>query len=680
MDALDPAFAPDGSLQKAVNARYRPGGITLWQAEGREQAGTAGGIGGIAGIAWDDPYVPELIYFDGANVQIWPAATVPTDPRFAVSTDIDNVAATPDLMGTLPWEVVPVAGGFFILDGAQPKFVYRIINQRTLVGGYVNGLRGLSIAGVREFKGYRTKPVPATAADINPVVVLSRVAGTTTLSPRSGYTYWAVFLKDASKGIQYGNPLSGGCGTGSVAASIEASPFGSGLGDITIKIHITFAEFLDTSWDYLAVYRNSSGTAVVNSVATSAFPNGIQVGVIRKGDSAWTTQMDQGYAYVRLTVKESQLAAMSNLETNAVFESVVASAAGRTLGVSRDDPPPMRSSTGDVFLDCLMLNDLDNPRKVVYSYPGLYQQFPSGLYYLTFNSGDNDKVTVIKSIGQSAIVLTNTSMWRVSTLPTSADFDFSHGDVQTLLAESTGCPRPQAATRAHLPAPFGTVCVWVSGRGVFATNGFDVAELTSHVDWKKMAVKLDDCHLVDDPLEHRLILHDGNNNLYYLHYHPTHISDGMLAITGPIQRPGGVAHLFKFYIEGGTPQVASIDSAGHLLYEGLGATDDSTGEILGIEAVTKEYYPNGLGAAGSVPKLFAHIAANPSIDGTYGVLATPGPDQNTEVAILESVTRQLFCTSRSIYTEFLTFTLAGAGARDFGINAVGWDWDDHGTT
>ena len=689
-NAMDKAYAPEGSLTKTQNCRYRPGSITLWQAEGRAQAGTSGGIGSIVGLAWDPPYGPELIYWDGGNFRRWKAATSHTADSFLDTLSFSNVADGAESSGPLHFEIVVVPGGALILDGSKPKYVSRITAE---VYGHSEGETSIALAGIRTFEGFKTRAIPGSGVSQGIPINASTTSGTSDLSPQRGYTYWAVFRNNPvstasttlpGDSLIYGTPGRGGCGTGGVATTVVADPAGTGVnGDIRLLINISVEEYEDNTWSYLAVYRNKDGTTTNPGglTTTSIFPNGIEVGVIPKSASNWSRHWDGAQYYWQCDIKESQLAAASIYEDGLPYEFVAASAAGRTTGTSRDDAPPKRVSTGDVYLDCMLMNDLDNPRKVVYSFPGLYQQFPMGLYYLTFNSSENDQVSAIRSLGQVAIVLTTTACWRLSSLPTAADFDFSHGEVQTLLAESTGCPRPQAATKAHLPQPFGTVCCWVSARGIFATNGFDVVELTAHIDWKGMNVSLDKCNLVDDPINHRLVFHDGNDNLYYLHYHPTHITSGILAITGPILRPGGISHLFRFYTEGGIPQVASLDRVGHLFYEGVGNTDESTGDVVVMEAQTKEYYPGGIGAIGSVPKVFAHIAAIPTINGTYSILFEQGPDPDHLVLTpLDFVTRQLFTSSQNVFTETLTFIMTGSGAQDFGINAIGWDWDDHGTT
>lgn len=678
-DAMDPAFSPDGSLKKAVNSRYRPGSTTLWQAEGRSMAGSAGGISQIAGLAWDPPLKPELIYWDGAEYQLWPAAISPIDDGFQTSTDLTNIATNAH-NGTSPWEVVSVPGGFFLFDGTKPKFITNYLKslpppaiQRVLT-------KNLSNAGIPALGPKYTDTGALVYEDLGTISALRR-AGTCSLSPNAGYWYWAVLASNSvsHSSRQYGGPLVGG-----IRYSVDSMPYGivsgtsSANGDIRVTITLGTDIYADPKWDYVYVYRNKDGT-VVNSygVAAPAYPNGICVRKIPKSSFTYFAP-SAGYRYYTYVFDESTSTVAGD---GHVFDYVTASVDGRSAGDAKNGELPRRVTCGDVYQDCLMINDLDNPRMVRYSYPGQYQSFPNSLFFLTMNSTDADAVTAIKNLGQVAIVLTSTTCWRVSSLPTSSDFDFSHGEVQTILAESTGTSRSQAVTKAHLPQPYGTVCCWVSGRGIFATNGFDVIELTSHIDWKKINVKLDKCNLVDDPMEHRLVFHDGNSNLYYLHYHPAHVTDGVLAITGPITRPGGVSHLFRFYTEGGLPQVASLDATGHLLYEGLNNMDESTGTTVLMDAETKEYYPGGIGAVGSVPKVMAHVAAIPTLNGTYIIGAEQGPDaDHLEYTALEQVTRQLFVSSKNMFTETLTFKMAGSGSQDFGINAVGWDWDDHGTT
>jgi len=71
--------------------------------------------------------------------------------------------------------------------------------------------------------------------------------------------------------------------------------------------------------------------------------------------------------------------------------------------VAKNGPAPS-SSTGDLFEDQLVVNDVSNPALIRWSYPGDPEAFPA-TYYLDFETRQNDRVTNIKVVNGRLIIM-----------------------------------------------------------------------------------------------------------------------------------------------------------------------------------------------------------------------------------------------------------------------------------
>src|SRR3990172_2338865 len=127
--ATDPAVSPEGSLQLAKNARYRPGDLAIWQSEGRQIVGDGshGVIEAVTGIQWDpgstvdgiQPELSQVLYVNANSLKTIPALAAASDPGMNSKRTLSvPTGVTPDLLsGHL--STVQYANEHFVLTGGD---------------------------------------------------------------------------------------------------------------------------------------------------------------------------------------------------------------------------------------------------------------------------------------------------------------------------------------------------------------------------------------------------------------------------------------------------------------------------------------------------------------------------------------------------------------------------------
>lgn len=658
--ALDPAFMPQGGLVLAQNARYRPGEQGIFQAEGRLRCGSGGQGEGrpitqLAGLRWDDA-PPRILYrLANGGVREVAAASNPTSLAF----DLPRTPTAPGvLLGDSPWEVIAVNSQHVLLTGGPPLW---------LEVGNPTAVRPLGVA--------QPGSTGQGSGLVTSATFVSQAPGG--LLP-GGYWYWATWNKNTT-GLQ-GSGISGTA----LATDAKSANATGAVGVNNVDVVITTPAAIPTGVTSIILWRNADPVTVTSVYGTTtipqAWPFGIGIGYI--------TNLLPNTTY---TVRDTGSAPASPLNafpaaSRPEFPYVVVSVDGLRAFDGKYGRPPLRSTAGDVFEDSLCLNDLDNPRKMVFSYPSEHEAFP-GVFFITFNTRHRDKITAIRSLGRSLGVFLERSVWRVNWLPAQSDFDFARGSVSDLVVEEFGAFSPQGVTRFHLPGR-GPLLAWIGELGVYATDLFEWFNLTDQVDWKALDIKVRNpvgavpthtATLLNNPNEYRLELYD-RDRAYYLHYHQSHLVDGRPAFTGPILRPERIAAAVSVIREDGVVQSVTTDTgaqgADSLYYEGFGLGGTAPTDVIAVG--TREIYPAGLGQEVKMKALLVHARAQGTIPGSsaggYSALAIVGPPDVAKPLALPEVGRDLVVRSMVTRGERVSFLMGGTGS-GVGVNAFGIEYE-----
>lgn len=428
---------------------------------------------------------------------------------------------------------------------------------------------------------------------------------------------------------------------------------------------------------HIRLYRGTSTTANVD-----AFPSGIRLTTVDINGLR-----DQAHTFTDLGPSTGLTStAFSGTDTTqfarTAYPLVKINLGGLGTQDSRNGPPPT-ASTGDVFDESLVLNDVTDPRKLRFSYPGSPHSFPS-TFYINFDTKDSDRIVALRSLGNTLAVFMDRSVWRVNWLPRSSDFSFDRGSVSDLVVPNFGAYGHWGVTQFASPGQ-GPMLAWVGSDGIFMTDNYNWSLLTAQLDWKSMVGAPQNAILVDNPGAYRLECYfappGSQTRTYamYLHYHPNSASQGFMPIT-LVQRPGTVRAAFSGVTDAGGWQVVTSDNAASLFYEGHGLRDESTPLTTPMDVKTRELYLAGIGEDFKQIRTFAHV--KPSGNGADRVVIMTqvegtGPQVQFTVNT-NSGSRRLEAPHQLNYGEYITMRAVVNGAGSFGLNAMGIEFDPQG--
>lgn len=165
---------------------------------------------------------------------------------------------------------------------------------------------------------------------------------------------------------------------------------------------------------------------------------------------------------------------------NNQFPTVVYTFGDITSQVGKNGAPPA-SSTGDLFEDQLVVNDVSNSSLIRFSYPGDPDAFPS-TYYVDYETAENDQVRAIKVVNDRLVVWLDSSTWRQNYLPSERDASFDRGKSRSVISSQYGCLSPMCVA-AFSPGGGTDLAAFVSRHGVFATDGFNLECYTDDLNW-----------------------------------------------------------------------------------------------------------------------------------------------------------------------------------------------------
>ena len=294
--------------------------------------------------------------------------------------------------------------------------------------------------------------------------------------------------------------------------------------------------------------------------------------------------------------------------SGSTYELWVASLGGAVISVPRNGQPPI-ATTGEVFEDSIVTNDISDERAIRYSWPDKPHQFPLQ-QRIPFETKEHDQVILIKRMGSVLMVALRDSLWCVNILPRPEDASFDVARIKEQVEGAFGCVGPYAGTTFSFGR--GLRFAYVSTSGIVMANEAEWDVLTDDINWEKhIAIEyLSKSVLVDNPQEFRLQFYytpkgqESNQKAFYLHYHPSQLKGGnrpKMKVTGPIDVKARAAF------------VATLDSkkevftsnVGKLWLEGGSLIDESGGTISAVVR-TGDLFLGGLGADNQVRTIWVH--------------------------------------------------------------------------
>lgn len=230
------------------------------------------------------------------------------------------------------------------------------------------------------------------------------------------------------------------------------------------------------------------------------------------------------------------------VDSTVVYPSVVYTFGDIVSQVSKNHPPP-NASTGDLYEDSLVVNDVSNPSIIRYSFPGEPEAFPPS-YFLDFETRDNDTVTLVKVVNSKLVVGLGNSIWRVNYLPSERDSSFDRGKAVAPISRTYGVVNPMCACVFSMDSET-ELLAFVSDSGIHVTDGYSFKTLTEGLNWRNViavsgstSVPID---LINDRERQELVFHYRNDDngaesylALHLSYAQEHRASGLLKVSGPV--------------------------------------------------------------------------------------------------------------------------------------------------
>ena len=187
---------------------------------------------------------------------------------------------------------------------------------------------------------------------------------------------------------------------------------------------------------------------------------------------------------------------------------------------------------GELYNDCLVVNDPDESAQVLrYSPPG-YPEYQPNPYFAFFTTDDSDAVVGLHEVNNRLLVLTRGAVHRVNYLPTAGDIRAEQGRVKELVTSRAGCVGRNAS--AKVQTENGELVVWVSSRGLEWSNGLGWSDACP--DFTADDINAGDVVLVNNEKLYRLELYSAAQR-WDFYYHPSLIKEGRLRLMGPSAGP-----------------------------------------------------------------------------------------------------------------------------------------------
>jgi hypothetical protein len=225
------------------------------------------------------------------------------------------------------------------------------------------------------------------------------------------------------------------------------------------------------------------------------------------------------------------------------FATVVYTFGDISAQVGKHGMPPS-ADTGDIYEDCLVLNDKSNPSLIRYSFPGLPESFPA-TYFIDFETRNNDIVRWIKVVNNRLLVALDNSVYRVNYLPSERDASFDRGKAIEPLTSTYGGVNPMCVCTFSMNNAT-QYLAWVSQKGIHVTDGYTFDTMTDILNWRNIlsvgaTANGTPIALVNDPENKILKFLYRNDDLgaenykeLQLSYAESHIENSNLKVCGQV--------------------------------------------------------------------------------------------------------------------------------------------------
>lgn len=353
-----------------------------------------------------------------------------------------------------------------------------------------------------------------------------------------------------------------------------------------------------------------------------------------------TTGVD--YVTVKVTHKGS------TADTSTEFPAVEVTTEAGTTAVGRHGPPVI-ASTGDIFEESLVTNDVSNPTLIAYSTQENIDSFPP-TYALSFQTKDKDTVRCVKSMGNILMVGMYGKLFRVNYLPREADAEFDRGRAIDLISTDHGIVGPKAAATFQMDGQ-PLMMAYVSRYGIHMTEGYRSTTLTNDLRWADTVdvSGLDDCELVNDAENYEIVLFyqdpEGIRKRLNFSYHPIHLKDGKLKVSGPVNY--GATSATSAGLDSGSLGFFTGKEDGFVYMENVRGEDASGGTITPL-VKTRSMYLTGPGQEWQIQKGLLHHAGSGTITYKLEVEKTNAEPRETGTRVTNALGRGM---SRLLFND-----------------------------
>lgn len=385
---------------------------------------------------------------------------------------------------------------------------------------------------------------------------------------------------------------------------------------------------------YLGINAGSPVTAIIPGLWGRVWSAGeFSSSLFRIRLSAYNTQEGAAVThtvdYVAVTVTHSGTTASQAVS----FPALQVTVGTTTLSLGRDGPPP-KAFMGDIFEEGLVVNDVANPTQIAYSTQEDPDSFPSA-YILSFQTKDKDTVRCLKTLGNVLMVGLYSKLFRVNYLPRENDAEFDRGRAIDLISADHGIVGPRAACVFQMDGQ-PLMMAYVSRYGLHMTDGYKATTLTDDIDWSQVAIT-DNCELMNDPSNYHIVLFLATKK-YHLSYHPTHLKNGKLKVSGP--DGFACAASTSASLDSGATGFYTGRSDGFVYVENSGASDGSGGTISPVIR-TRDLYLAGQGNEWQITKALLHhgVGVGITLNGSLRVEKTNATGRDTPEHTIEGLTR-----------------------------------------
>lgn len=295
----------------------------------------------------------------------------------------------------------------------------------------------------------------------------------------------------------------------------------------------------------------------------------------------------------------------------AAYEVVSISLAGALTLFAKNGPPPLTSSTGDIWENALVLNDVSDKSLVVFSFFNAINSFPAS-NVMRMETKQGDEVRMIRAVGSVLLILMRDSVWKVFTLPQPEDAQFAVQRIKDQSEGAHGIVGPHAAALINLPGT-GVRLAYVTPYGLAITDGTSWDILSDDAQWEKefrSAAKIN-THLVYNPEAYRLEMSyqtDAGIKVAFFHVHPSHLKFSQTGrprakAAWPINR--NVLTLFKATI-GELDYIMAGARDGKVYVCNRGVTNDMPGGTINFHVRTGTTYLQGVGGESKIERGWIH--------------------------------------------------------------------------